>query len=284
MGKIAGPHSSTCSIFWNRTQYGCDCGGGTEAKDFTHATPALASIVQKGGAAARVRVTEKDGVEIMYDGSWWPPHILLKNVLPAKPHPFDNLGSLQAAAQKNCDPAKGPVERYGYEAPGIMPVGTLAGNPHPFQAHVPFSYCRVCGLTEDSHHSRDGVALQSVSHPSEQYPDRDHGIKLDDGKPEVDLHFLQQFPEAIKAVARVSKEGTEAPGHVLFGWKTVANGYRRYTEAMGRHKLDTPPGEDPTDEMIGAAAIVAWNAMARLEHLLMTTVTVGLNLDTRPEA
>lgn len=98
------------------------------------------------------------------------------------------------------------------------------------------------------------------------------GVKYDAGKPEVVKGALHYFPNALAAVADVSAAG--ARKYAWDGWRTVPDGVDRYTEAMGRHLLAEREG--PTDSGPGGtgclhAAQVAWNALARLELMLLET-------------
>lgn len=98
------------------------------------------------------------------------------------------------------------------------------------------------------------------------------GVKYDAGKPEVVKGVLHYFPNALAAVADVSAAG--ARKYTWDGWRTVPDGVDRYTEAMGRHLLAEREG--PTDSGPGGtgclhAAQVAWNALARLELMLLET-------------
>ena len=99
------------------------------------------------------------------------------------------------------------------------------------------------------------------------------GAKLDNGKNRLGLIF-GGFPRALWQVGLVGTQGANkySPG----GWKTVKNGFERYTDAMDRHYLKENMGEilDPElTEMAGEdiyhAACVAWNALARLELVLI---------------
>lgn len=96
---------------------------------------------------------------------------------------------------------------------------------------------------------------------------RQPGLKLDMGKPEVYTGVLQSFPLALKEIARVTVEGISQPGHVLHGWKEVPEGFKRYSEAMGRHLLHEGVVDHP-DEFMFNVATTCWNDLARLEHLL----------------
>lgn len=89
------------------------------------------------------------------------------------------------------------------------------------------------------------------------------GRKDDTGKPPVVKGFMAYFPNALAAVADVSKFG--ASKYDWGNWRHVDNGVERYTEALGRHLL-----QDGVDSESGLlhAAHTAWNAMARLELML----------------
>jgi hypothetical protein len=106
---------------------------------------------------------------------------------------------------------------------------------------------------------------------------RRHGVKLDAGKPQIWTGVIEQFPNALEEVAIITIEGTREEGHVLGGWRTVVDGYRRYSDAMARHMLaeaqigidDPKMGGDHFHRLkIKAAATVVWNDLARLEHLI----------------
>lgn len=110
--------------------------------------------------------------------------------------------------------------------------------------------------------------------------ERAHGVKLDAGKSPVWQGFIEYFPLGMQEVALVSMKGTAEPGHVWGGWKSVPDGYARYSNAMCRHMteeasipivdLTSEAAEDHTllEAKLKACATVAWNAMARLEHLI----------------
>jgi len=134
----------------------------------------------------------------------------------------------------------------------------------------------------------DGVTLNSIPHPE---PKREHGVKLDMGKPLVYTEFLRQFPRAIRLVARVGEKGTQAPGHVRSGWKSVEQGYERYSDAFARHILKEAilatsevETEDPMQDLLWEAATVAWNDLARLEHLIRQNSYAAERLDGDPLA
>ena len=91
------------------------------------------------------------------------------------------------------------------------------------------------------------------------------GVKDDNGK--VDLTFLGYWPNALQAVCAVSEFG--AKKYTRGGWRTVPQGFMRYTAAMLRHYFGECRGEkvDPETHLLHAAHL-AWNAMSRLELLL----------------
>ena len=93
----------------------------------------------------------------------------------------------------------------------------------------------------------------------------------------VDLTLVTEyFPLALAAVARVSEFG--ARKYVRGGWRDVTNGVFRYTKALLRHAIRTGPrhyqespaldGSAPL-EWLDHEAQVAWNALARLELILV---------------
>lgn len=108
-------------------------------------------------------------------------------------------------------------------------------------------------------------------------PARVPGGKLVEGKPLIWSEFLCQFTRGIREVARVGEAGSKEEGHVSGGWKEVPNGFKHYSDALSRHILDEIEEgqvEHPEagtiisiEEMIFNAATVAWNSLARLEHL-----------------
>lgn len=92
------------------------------------------------------------------------------------------------------------------------------------------------------------------------------GAKLDAGKPRVGL-VLGGFARALREVSKVGTFG--ANKYSADGWKSVAGGMERYTDAMLRHFMDEAAGEAvDKDSQCLHAAQVAWNALARLEFIL----------------
>lgn len=96
------------------------------------------------------------------------------------------------------------------------------------------------------------------------------GAKLDAGKIRASL-VLGGFS---RALAEVSKVGTfGAAKYTDNGWRTVPNGFERYSDAQIRHLLQEASGEqvDPESGLLHAAH-TAWNALARLELLLTSAL------------
>lgn len=92
------------------------------------------------------------------------------------------------------------------------------------------------------------------------------GAKLDADKPRVGLVLLG-FPRALLAVSTVGTYG--ARKYTDNGWKSVTNGLDRYTDAMLRHLLQEEIEPYDNESELLHAAHVAWNALARLELLLL---------------
>lgn len=93
------------------------------------------------------------------------------------------------------------------------------------------------------------------------------GVKYDTGKPPIFRGVLGHFPRAIAAVAEVSALG--AAKYDWEGWRSVPDGINRYSDALGRHFA--AEGYEELDEELGCmhAKQVAWNALARLELMLI---------------
>jgi hypothetical protein len=93
------------------------------------------------------------------------------------------------------------------------------------------------------------------------------GAKLDAGKIAVHRGLYDYFPRALMAVADISTIG--AAKYSWGGWRHVADGYLRYSDALGRHLLaEQIEGKYDTQTSKLHAAHLAWNALARLELLL----------------
>jgi hypothetical protein len=94
------------------------------------------------------------------------------------------------------------------------------------------------------------------------------GLKYDAMSAPVVTLCFNYFPHALAAVANVSEYG--ARKYTPMGWRTVPNGVARYTDALGRHLLkEAVEVYDEKDSGLAHAAQVAWNALARLELLLV---------------
>lgn len=93
------------------------------------------------------------------------------------------------------------------------------------------------------------------------------GAKLDHGKNRLSL-VIGGFANALWAVGEIGTFG--ANKYTDNGWISVENGQERYTDAMLRHFLSEMQGEvyDPDSELYHAAH-TAWNALARLELMLI---------------
>jgi hypothetical protein len=93
------------------------------------------------------------------------------------------------------------------------------------------------------------------------------GAKLDAGKVRAGL-VLGGFARALWQVARVGTFG--AAKYTDNGWISVPNGQERYTDALHRHLMAEAMGEaSDSDSNLLHAAHAAWNALARLELLLL---------------
>jgi hypothetical protein len=96
---------------------------------------------------------------------------------------------------------------------------------------------------------------------------KEPGSKLDSGKACAFRGLVDYFPRALDAVATVSTFG--ASKYTWGGWKTVPEGYERYSDALMRHWLEECKGEPvDKDSNLTHQAHIAWNALARLELLL----------------
>lgn len=92
--------------------------------------------------------------------------------------------------------------------------------------------------------------------------------KYDGGKAPIYRGGLAYFPRAIAAVSAVS--GFGASKYAWNGWKSVPDGYNRYSDALVRHLGYEAEGEmvDPESGLLHASH-AAWNALARLELFLI---------------
>lgn len=93
------------------------------------------------------------------------------------------------------------------------------------------------------------------------------GKKYDDGKSPIFQGLFQYFPNALKAVANVSKYGKEKYDLAYddVNWVRVEGGLERYADALSRHILDHfNSSRDPESGLLHLAH-AAWNALAVLE-------------------
>lgn len=93
------------------------------------------------------------------------------------------------------------------------------------------------------------------------------GVKLDEGKPRLDL-VLGDFADALWSVGMVGTYG--ANKYTDKGWQEVGNGIERYGNAMLRHYFNYRKGIAFDDESgLSHLAHMAWNALAILQlHLV----------------
>lgn len=87
------------------------------------------------------------------------------------------------------------------------------------------------------------------------------GIKYDQGKPRVG-EMIQDFCEPLALVAEVWAFGADKYGRS--NWKDVADGERRYTNALCRHLMKENLHATDEESNLLHATHVAWNALARL--------------------
>lgn len=100
------------------------------------------------------------------------------------------------------------------------------------------------------------------------------GAKLDAGKHRAGL-VLGGFSRALVAVSEVGTFG--AAKYTPNGWRSVPNGQERYSNALLRHWLLEAQGlESDPDSGLLHAAHTAWNALARLELILLETERNGV--------
>lgn len=93
-------------------------------------------------------------------------------------------------------------------------------------------------------------------------------IKYDAGKSPIFRGLINYFPRACEQVASVSAFG--ATKYSWMGWRSVDEGHGRYSDALVRHLTSEGKGEvEDRDSGLLHAAHVAWNAMARLELLIL---------------
>lgn len=103
------------------------------------------------------------------------------------------------------------------------------------------------------------------------------GVKLDSGKPDMWYHLFDNFPDALEEVALHSEAGDMEEGHTHHGWRSVPDGYKRYSAALLRHMLEGVRAGDDVSKQILAARAAAWNALVRLQLLKSIDTTCEPN-------
>lgn len=94
------------------------------------------------------------------------------------------------------------------------------------------------------------------------------GMKFDGDKPRMDL-VLGSFSRALLAVGEVGTFG--AKKYADNNWIEVANGEKRYSDAMLRHYFAERQGHFYDEESgLAHAAHTAWCALARLDLQIRT--------------
>lgn len=99
------------------------------------------------------------------------------------------------------------------------------------------------------------------SDPSGKNP-HEGGAKLDSGKVRPSLVF-EGFARALWAVSSLATKGADK--YTDNGWAEVPDGFKRYTDAMDRHRLKEAIQEYDPDSKELEETCVAWNALCRLE-------------------
>jgi len=126
-------------------------------------------------------------------------------------------------------------------------------------------YARQLQRREDQANGLPGSDLFMIQYKEIRDGGRAVGRKDDVGKPRCALVLLG-FSRALIEVSKVGTLGAQK--YADDGWQHVKNGRERYTDAMLRHLLAEHTGKADEDGL-SHAAHVAWNALARLELLLM---------------
>lgn len=99
------------------------------------------------------------------------------------------------------------------------------------------------------------------------------GKKDDKNKP-ITGTILQDFGNALSAVALVGTFGAQK--YSKSNWLKVDNGIERYTDAMARHFIIEKNEEYDEESGLLHAAHTAWNALARLELILRSGLSISL--------
>mgnify|MGYP001575772035 CR=1 FL=1 len=107
-------------------------------------------------------------------------------------------------------------------------------------------------------------------------PQHEPGAKLDSGKVRMDL-VLSGFPRALYEVGEIATYGAEK--YTRDGWRSVPDGFNRYTGALMRHLILEAAGEMHDNESgLTHAAHTCWNALARLELLILERDSVNVSV------
>jgi len=129
-------------------------------------------------------------------------------------------------------------------------------------------------LTDQMIAEMDDPKSNPAERPLELTPDMqppltgtEKGVKLDTGKTPMWRGVMSYFAKALLAVGAISEFGSRK--YIWGGWRTVDDGFNRYSDAQMRHMMAEASGElyDPETGMLHAAH-AAWGALARLEKLL----------------
>lgn len=135
--------------------------------------------------------------------------------------------------------------------------------------------CRECRVINAAAKARHFVPVSDLRRQYEADPTgrsaHEAGAKLDRGKNRLSL-VLGGFSHALQAVGEVGTYG--ANKYTDDGWRSVPDGRRRYADAMLRHLFAELGGQerDPDTELLHAAH-TAWNALARLELVLLSSAS-----------
>lgn len=128
-------------------------------------------------------------------------------------------------------------------------------------------YCCPTGAVPSIHErmAKEVMTKAAEKDPTGRDP-HDGGAKLDAGKVEMTL-ITQGMARALRAVAEVATFG--ATKYSRGGWVEVADGFRRYNDAQGRHENDRARGETHCPDS-GKLHLSheAWNALAKLDLYL----------------
>ena len=103
------------------------------------------------------------------------------------------------------------------------------------------------------------------------------GKKLDSGKSPVTRGVLWYFPRALLAVADVSAYGAKKYELALEdkNWMNVPDGFGRYSDAQGRHLIKQAINPQDKESELRHAQMDAWNALAKLELILVEEEKAG---------